>query len=60
MNPIAVRPAEAARMIGVSRSRLYQIIAAGHLRPYKLGRATLIDVEDLRAYLERVKEGRAA
>ena len=58
--PIAVRPAEAARMIGVGLTKLYEIIGAGELKPYKLGRATLIDVKDLVAYLERVKEGRAA
>lgn len=61
IEPIAVRPAEAARMIGISRARLYQLIAAGELQPYKLGCATLIDVADLRALLERKKkEGRAA
>ena len=60
MNPITVRPAEAARMIGVGKTRLYELIKAGDIRTFKLGRATLIDVADLRAYLERVKEGRAA
>jgi excisionase family DNA binding protein len=57
--PLCVRPAEAARMIGVGKTRLYELIAAGELHPYKLGRATLIDVADIKALLDR-QRGRAA
>jgi excisionase family DNA binding protein len=57
--PLCVRPAEAARMIGISRATLYRLIAAGELHPYKLGRSTIIDLADLQAYLARLR-GRAA
>jgi len=49
--PLAYRPAAAAERIGVSRSRLYELIATGEITARKLGSSTLILHDDLTAYL---------
>jgi excisionase family DNA binding protein len=49
--PLAVRPMEAARLLGVSRSRLYQLLKSGKIPHRKDGAATVIAYEDLVAYL---------
>lgn len=49
--PIAVSPAEAARMAGIGRTKLYEIIAANELASIKLGSRRLIRVADLEAWL---------
>jgi excisionase family DNA binding protein len=48
--PLAVRPREAARQLGVSRSRLYQLLKSGKIPHRKDGAATVIAYEDLVAY----------
>lgn len=49
--PLAVRPEMAARMIGVSRSTIYELLDEGLLESIKIGRARLILVASLRALL---------
>ena len=49
--PLAVRPMEAARLLGVSRSRLYQLLKSGKIPHRKDGAATLIAYEDLVVHL---------
>lgn len=48
---LAYRPNEAARVSGISRSRLYELIASGEIPAVKLGGCTLILRESLVAYL---------
>ncbi len=46
----SVRPAEAARLLGVCRDTVYVLMRAGRLRSVKVGRARLIPmsaIEDL-------------
>ena len=50
---IAVAPAQAAELIGVSRGTIYNLIERGDLRRSKVGRATRIPVADLVALIER-------
>jgi len=50
---IAVSPADAADLIGVSRGTIYNLIERGELRRSKVGRATRIPVADLVALIER-------
>lgn len=45
---LAIRVPEACRMIGIGRTKLYELIRAGDLETVKLGRATLITVSSLR------------
>lgn len=49
--PLAVAPAEAARLAGVGRTTIYEAIGAGALRSVKIGKRRLITMEALRAWL---------
>lgn len=51
--PIAVRPQQAAEMIGVSERTLRELMRQGELRYAKLDRAVLIMVSELHAFIER-------
>lgn len=53
MNPLSVGVEDAARMIGVARSMLYEILARGEIESFKLGRRRLILVKNLEAYINR-------
>ncbi|HEY5712275.1 MAG TPA: helix-turn-helix domain-containing protein [Allosphingosinicella sp.] len=57
--PIAVRIPQAAAMIGIGRSTLYLFIAAGEVETVKAGRATLVLVESLKAFI-RVRRAEPA
>ena len=59
MEPIAVRPAEAARISGISRSALYEAIADGDLKSAKVKGCRLIFVDDLRAWLDGQRQASA-
>lgn len=50
--PLAVRVPRAVAMLGISRSKLYELIQSGEIEIVKLGRATLIPVEILARFLE--------
>jgi excisionase family DNA binding protein len=52
LNPIFVSPVDAAKLVGVSRSRIYELIGAGVLTRRKDGARTLISVAELRAWGE--------
>ena len=45
--PLLVGPDEAARMLRVSRSQIYNLIACGALRTVHIGRSRRIPVEDI-------------
>ncbi|WP_018631774.1 helix-turn-helix domain-containing protein [Neomegalonema perideroedes] len=50
--PLAVSPAEAARLAGVGRTTLYAALSARRLRSFKLGKRRLISMAALREWLE--------
>lgn len=52
MDPISIRISEVVRLTGLSRTKVYALIAAGDLKAAKVGRATLVFVESLRAFIE--------
>ena len=52
-DPICVRVNEAARMIGVGRTKLYDLIAAGEIETVKLGKATRITTASLHDLVRR-------
>jgi excisionase family DNA binding protein len=53
VEPIAVRVPDAARLIGLSRSRLYELMKRGEVEYVKVGGATLIPYEALRDFIAR-------
>ena len=50
---LAVRIHEACRIIGIGRSKFYELIASGDIEALKVGRITLIPIEALRQFLGR-------
>jgi len=49
--PISVKIPEAVRLTGLSRSRLYELMASGDIEYAKVGSSTLIIVESLRRFV---------
>lgn len=47
------RPAEAADSIGVSRSRMYELIASGEVPSVRVGRTLRVPVDALRRWVEQ-------
>ena len=47
-DPVAFRPAQAAKRYSLSRRTIYNLIESGQLPFYKVGSATLILDDDLR------------
>nr|WP_139139185.1 helix-turn-helix domain-containing protein [Sphingobium phenoxybenzoativorans] len=52
--PITVRIPDACRIIGIGRSKLYELIAEGQVDVIKLGAVTLIPVASLKALIDRL------
>ena len=56
--PLSVSVEEAARLVGHSRSGIYEVIAQGELKAFKLGKRRLILMAELKAWIERAaKDG---
>ena len=53
MDPLLVSVQQAARMLGIGRTSIYQLINSGELQTMKLGRRRLITIESLRRVTER-------
>lgn len=60
MEQLLVTTQEGFRAIGISQSKGYQLLAAGELESVKIGRATRIPADSLRAYVDRLREQGAA
>ena len=52
LQPLAVSPADAARLIGIGRTMLYDEIASTRLRSAKIGKRRLITVEAIKDWLQ--------
>ena len=50
--PISVSVDEAARMVGVSRDTIYDLVNAGRLTKVKIGRRSVIKYADLQKLIE--------
>ena len=55
--PLLVGVSNACSLLGVGRSYLYQLIAAGRLRPIKVGKRTLFQYADLVRFVEHAAKG---
>jgi excisionase family DNA binding protein len=59
MERLLLRPVEAAEVIGVSRSKLYELLASGDLPSARIGASVRVPVEALRAWIaEQLDAGR--
>jgi excisionase family DNA binding protein len=52
--PICVKVNDAARMIGVGRTKLYELIATQQIEVIKLGKSTRVTTASLRALVTRL------
>lgn len=57
LEPLAVSPAECARLLGVSRPKIYDLINQGGFPSFKVGTRTLVSVDGLRAWIAKQAEG---
>ena len=53
---LAYRPADAARVIGVSKDTVERLIVRGELKSLKIGSARLITAAEIEAFLARKLE----
>ena len=53
MEKMLLRPVEAAELIGVGRSKLYQLLASGDLPSIRIGSSVRVPVDALRAWIAR-------
>jgi excisionase family DNA binding protein len=53
---IAVSPSEAARMMGLGRTKLYELLSANELKSLKLGTRRLIRVSEIESFLDRLED----
>ena len=53
LHRLAVAPADAARMLSIGKTRLYEMIGSKEIPVIKIGRRTLIRVRDIEAFLDR-------
>ena len=57
---LLVRPEEAATALGVSRTKVYELMASGKLSSLKIGRSRRIPVEALTAFVSAISKESAA
>ena len=53
MNRLLLRPSEAAEVLGLGRTKTYQLIAAGELPCVRVGGAVRVPAEELREWVQR-------
>lgn len=53
VEPICVRVNDAARMIGIGRTKLYELISTGELETVKIGKATRITTASLQELIKQ-------
>ncbi len=54
--PLTIRVADAAGLLGIGKTKIYELIGAREIEVIKLGRATLIIRASLEAFIERQRE----
>lgn len=56
MEQLMYRPAQAAPVLGLGRTAVFELIKSGRLRSIKLGGARLITAEALRAFVRELEK----
>ena len=60
MDKLLVTPAEAAHLLSISRSRVYELLAAGRIASLTCGRSRRIRIEVLQQFIARLEKDAAA
>lgn len=58
--PLLLRPEDAARLLTISRAKVYTLLRLGELRSVKVGASRRISAMALREYVSRLERGAAA
>ena len=53
MDKLLLRPVEAAEAIGISRTKIYELLARGDLPSVRIGSSVRVPVDALRAWIAR-------
>jgi excisionase family DNA binding protein len=53
--PLLLSAVEAAALLGIGKTKLYELIARGDLRPVHIGRCCRIPVDEVREYVQRLR-----
>lgn len=56
MDAFLLKPEEAAKVLGLGRSKLYELIQTGQIPSLRVGRARRIPVEALRRWVDKQLE----
>lgn len=57
MDKLLLTPLEAARTLGIGRSKLYELLSSGELASIHIGACRRIPIEALRAYITQLQVG---
>jgi excisionase family DNA binding protein len=60
MDKLMLRPAETAQAIGISRSKVYQLLANGRLPCVRIDGSVRVPVDQLRRWINRKTEAGAS
>src|ERR1700674_268823 len=60
VEPLLVRPVEAARLLGIGRSKLFEMVARNELPVIRLGRCVRIPRRELATWVDRSLETESA
>lgn len=52
MRPVAYSVSNVLQLVGISRTKLYQVVGSGQLKIRKIGNRTIILAADLEAWLD--------
>jgi len=53
MEKLLLRPTEAAEVIGLGRSKMYELLAKGIVPSIRIGKSVRVPVDDLRAWIKK-------
>jgi excisionase family DNA binding protein len=56
MDKLLLTPDEAARVVGISRSKLYELLAGEQIESVHIGRCRRVPAAALAAYVDRLRE----
>ena len=56
MERLLLRPSEGAQVVGLSRSKFYELLSSGQIPSITIGKARRVVAEDLRAWVEAQKQ----
>ncbi len=56
MDKLLLRPEEAAEVLSIGRSRLYELLGSGELDSVRIGTSRRVPAEELVRYVERLRE----